>query len=94
MGGVLFSGSAAATMPEASAKRPFDHPADEAAAVFKPFIAQSRVQLFYVAEVIAVQGKPAETGLGSGKGAATSFLRSMITRRLQRGPEGVVAQRG
>ena len=62
MGGVLFSGSAAATMPEASAKRPFDHPADEAAAVFKPFIAQSRVQLFYVAEVIAVQGKPADIG--------------------------------
>lgn len=37
-------------MPEASAKRSFDLPAGEAAAVFKQFIAQSRVQLLYVAD--------------------------------------------
>jgi len=50
VGCVLVSGSAAATMPEASAKRSFDLPAGEAAAVFKQFIAQSRVQLLYVAD--------------------------------------------
>ncbi len=50
VGCMLVSGSAAATMPEASAKRSFDLPSGEAAAVFKQFIAQSRVQLLYVAD--------------------------------------------
>ncbi len=50
VGCALLSSVAAATSPEASARRSFDLPAGEAAAVFKQFIAQSRVQLLYVAD--------------------------------------------
>ena len=50
VGCALVSGSVAAIAPEASAKRSFDLPAGEAAAVFKQFIAQSRVPLLYVAD--------------------------------------------
>ena len=50
VGCALISSVGAATAPEASAKRSFDLPAGEAAAVFKQFIAQSRVQLLYVAD--------------------------------------------
>jgi hypothetical protein len=50
VGCALISSVGAATTPEASAKRSFDLPSGEAAAVFKQFIAQSRVQLLYVAD--------------------------------------------
>ncbi len=49
VGCALVSGAAAAPSPESAAKRSFDLSAGEAAAVFKQFIAQSRVPLLYVA---------------------------------------------
>ena len=53
LGCALVSAAAAATSPEASARRQFDLPAGEAAASFKQFIAQARVQLLYVSDDVA-----------------------------------------
>jgi len=50
LGCALLSSVAGATSAEASAKRSFDLAAGEATAVFKQFIAQSRVPLLYVAD--------------------------------------------